>query len=42
MLNARLKAFKLCETMLIGDVHDHVASAKPMRYMSAPREDPKV
>ena len=40
--NARLKAFMQFEATLIGQVHGHVASAMPNRYILMLDEDPKA
>ena len=42
VFNARLEAFIQFEATLIGQVHDHVASAMPTRYISIPDEEPKA
>ena len=42
MLNARLEAIMRFEAMLIGQVHDHVASAMSTRYIPMPDEGPKA
>ena len=41
VFNARLEAFIQFEATLIGQVHDHVASAMPTRYIPMPDEDTK-
>ena len=40
--NARLEAFMQFEATLIGQVHDHVVSAMPTRYIAIPDEEPKA
>ena len=42
VLNARLEAFMQFEATLIRQVHDHVASAMPTRYISISDEEPKA
>ena len=42
MLTARLDAFMRYEATLIGQVHEHVASAMPTRYILVPDEEPKA
>ena len=42
VLNARLEAFMQFEATLIRQVHDHVASAMPTRYISISGEEPKA
>ena len=42
VLNTRLEAFMQFEATLIGQVHDHVVSAMPTRYINMPDKDPKA
>ena len=42
MLNARLEAFMQFEATLIGQDHDHVASAIPTRYIPILDEESKA
>ena len=42
ILNARLEAIMRFEAMLIGQVHDHVASAMPNCYILMPDEETKA
>ena len=39
MIRARLDAFMQFESALIGQVHDHLASAMPTRYVPVPDEE---
>ena len=41
-LQARHEAFMRYEAALIGQVHDHVASAMPTRYILTSEEEPKA
>ena len=38
VIRARLDAFMQLESTLIGQVHDHLASAMPTRYVPVPIE----
>ena len=42
VLHARLAAFMQFESTLIGQVHDHLASAIPTRYVPMPDMEPKA
>ena len=42
VLKARLEAFMHYEAILIGQVHDHVASAMPTRYIPVSDPEPKA
>ena len=42
VLNARLEAFMRYEATLIGQVHDHVASSMPTRYIPVSEGKPKA
>ena len=42
VINKRLETFMRNEITLIGQVHDHVASAMPTRYIPVPDSDPKA
>ena len=42
VLNARLEAFLSYEATLIGQFHDHVASAMPTRYIPVSDDEPKA
>ena len=42
VLRTRLDAFEHFESTLIGQVHDHLASAMPTRYVPVPSEEPKA
>ena len=42
MLNARLEVSMQFEATPIGQIHDHVASAMPTRYIPMVDEDPKA
>ena len=42
VLNARLEDFMRYEAALIGQFHDHVASAMPTRYILTSEEEPKA
>ena len=41
MICARLDVFVIIESTLIGQVHDHLSSAIPTRYVPIPEEEPK-
>ena len=41
-VNAHLEAFTQFEATLLGQVHDHVASAMHTRYTSVPDSEPKA
>ena len=42
VIRARLDAFMQFEAALIGQVHDHLASAMPTRYVPIPDEETKA
>ena len=41
-LQARLEAFMRYEATLLGQIHDHVASAMPTRYISISEKEPRA
>ena len=41
VIRARLDAFMQFKSTLIGQVHDHLASATPTQYVLVPDEDPR-
>ena len=42
VIRARLDAFMQCNSTLIGQVHDHLASVMPTRFVSVPNEEPRA
>ena len=42
MIRKRLDAFMQSESILIGHVHDHLASAMPSRYVPVQDEEPRT
>ena len=42
VIRARLDAFMQFESSLMGQVHDHLASAMPTRYVPVPNEVPRT
>ena len=42
VIRARLDAFMQFEFTLTGQVHEHLASPMPTRYVSIPEEEPRA